>query len=66
MTTHRHPLGAGPDPADNPELSPGPDTAPRAGLAAQHLPSAPAADDEVVLARPTGRRVLGTGPTAGR
>nr|WP_203631575.1 hypothetical protein [Streptomyces halstedii] len=61
-------MGTGPAPAsaDNPGLSPGEAGAPpRAGLAAQRLPTIPAAADEVVLARPAGRRALGTGPGAG-
>lgn len=65
MTIHRRPLGTGPVPADNPGLPTGPDVSPRAGLAAERLPTIPAADDEVVLARPAGRRALGTGPGAG-
>ncbi|MFF9691023.1 hypothetical protein [Streptomyces sp. NPDC014623] len=43
MTTYRRPLGTGPAPADNPGLSPGPDGAPRAGLAAERLPTVPVA-----------------------
>jgi hypothetical protein len=61
--TDRRPLGTGPTGTDNPELSL--DTAPRAGLAAERLPPAPAADDTAVVAttlRRDGRRALGTGP----
>ncbi|MFD4666595.1 hypothetical protein [Streptomyces halstedii] len=67
VTTHRRPLGTGPAPAsaDNPGLSPGEIGAPpRAGLAAERLPTIPTADDEPVPVRPAGRRVLGAGPGA--
>lgn len=65
MTTHRRPLGTGPASADNPGLSPGEIGAPpRAGLAAERLPTIPTADDEPVPVRPAGRRVLGAGPGA--
>ncbi|MFJ4903923.1 hypothetical protein [Streptomyces sp. NPDC088727] len=67
MNTDRCPLGTGPSRPDsdfdNPGLSPGSGpAAPRSGLAAERLPDAPAADDELMPARPAGRRVLGTGP----
>ncbi|WP_326701902.1 hypothetical protein OG909_32890 (plasmid) [Streptomyces sp. NBC_01754] len=70
MTTHRRPLGTGPAPAsasvDNPGVSPGEAGTPtRASLAAERLPTVPA-EDQLVPARPAGRRVLGAGPgTAG-
>ncbi|MFJ3594791.1 hypothetical protein OG693_00035 [Streptomyces sp. NBC_01259] len=70
MNTDRRPLGTGPSRPDsdfdNPGLSPGSGpAAPRAGLAAERLPAAPAAD-ELVPARPAGRRVLGTGRSQSR
>ncbi|MDQ0798292.1 hypothetical protein [Streptomyces sp. B1I3] len=66
MTTHRRPLGTRPDPADHPGLPTGPHVSPRAGLAAQRLPTTPATDDDLVPTRPAGRRALGTGPTTRR
>ncbi|WP_405800458.1 hypothetical protein OG291_03180 [Streptomyces halstedii] len=66
---NRRPLGTGPVPAGNPGLPPRTDAASRAGLAAERLPTIPAAaeppalaiENEVVEARSPGRRPLGPG-----
>ncbi|MGW3462747.1 hypothetical protein ACWDE9_25455 [Streptomyces olivaceoviridis] len=59
--TDRRPLGTGPataEPSRTPDTDP---PAPRAQLAAERLPAAPAAEPKP---RPTtGRRALGAGPT---
>ncbi|MGW2585408.1 hypothetical protein ACWCYZ_29520 [Streptomyces virginiae] len=62
MSTSRRRLGTGPDPEQPFRTR---DTGPpRARLAAERLPApGPAVDPP---ARVTGRRTLGTGPTAGR
>ncbi|MFF4866834.1 hypothetical protein ACFY3J_35100 [Streptomyces sp. NPDC001231] len=61
--TDRRPLGTGPDRADvsrtrDTELPP----TPRAQLAAERLPTTPAAEPK--SRPPAGRRVLGAGPAA--
>ncbi|MFF7366048.1 hypothetical protein [Streptomyces sp. NPDC008125] len=59
MNTDRRPLGTGP--ADRTAAA-GDGLAPRAQLAAERLPTAPAAAGPA--ARTDGRRVLGAGPAA--
>ncbi|MGW1305768.1 hypothetical protein ACWD5R_39690 [Streptomyces sp. NPDC002514] len=57
MNDHqRRPLGTGPQPL------PAEPPAPRAQLAAERLPAAPAAEPQP-SPQPTGRRALGAGPT---
>ncbi len=64
MSTTRRPLGTGPRPDVEPELSPIGDSHEHGGTAAARAapkPSARAAEDQVE-ARSQGRRQLGTGP----
>ncbi|WP_461091810.1 hypothetical protein [Streptomyces incanus] len=57
--TDRRPLGTGPTrTATEAELPP----APRAPLAAERLPTAPAPSDPIPARPATGRRALGAGP----
>ncbi len=59
--TDRRPLGTGPVPADASHTQ-DTDPAPRAQLAAERLPTVPAAAEPEL--RQAGRRVLGAGPAA--
>ncbi|MGW5497758.1 hypothetical protein [Streptomyces olivaceoviridis] len=60
--TDRRPLGTGPATAEPSRTQDTDPPAPRAQLAAERLPSAPASEPKP--ARPTaGRRALGAGPT---